>query len=126
MGAKGHRDPLAVECPKCRAPKGEPCVVLGTLTGEEPEKGQFAEAHRARRDTADSTPKVLIKAPKIPTCKCTNHMGAHKSLYRTQVAAVQWAARSPRVRGMRMEPYRCPTSDGWHLRTPRQMAGGVA
>lgn len=53
-------------------------------------------------------------------CRCRNHLGSPKQQHRSRAAAVQWAVRSSRVRGMRLEPYRCPTSNRWHIRTARE------
>lgn len=51
-------------------------------------------------------------------CGCRNHLGRAKQLHRSRLAALTWATRAAK-HGMRLEPYRCPTTRGWHIRTAR-------
>lgn len=103
-------DPLGVKCPRCHAAPGTPCYTAGT--------------HKDRRRWAEDDAAVqrLIEQnrPSTDGCQCRNHLGHPKAQYRTAIAAVAWAARGKRgTRGLRMEPYRCPTSECWHIRTAR-------
>ncbi|MCR6706510.1 MAG: hypothetical protein NVV66_18105 [Cellulomonas sp.] len=108
-------DALIVACPKCRAAVGDPCVALGTLSGD----CNFNGVHRARQAIA-----IANETPVPPrargACTCVNHLGTPKAQHKTRAAALQWATRTRRVQGMRLEPYPCPTTDRWHIRSARQ------
>ncbi len=108
-----HAAALAAGCPTCGAAPGKACRRLGGPRGGSP-RGGFHK-HRVKLATP-STP------PTKPKCECTNHLGHPKAQHKTRQAAITWALRSTRKRGlagMRFEPYHCPTSDSWHIRTAR-------
>lgn len=68
-----------------------------------------------------ASPKAKSKH-KPSACRCTNHMGGPKMRHRSREAALLWALRQPAragFAGMRLEPYQCPTSSCWHIRTAR-------
>jgi len=101
-------DPLSVPCPRCGVSLGKMCRI-----------GQGT--HRDRWGLA----KARAREHHPPTktgCQCTNHMGGAKVQHRSRAAAVAWVLRSRAPKGMRYEPYRCPSSDKWHIRTARQEA----
>jgi len=56
------------------------------------------------------------------TCACRNHLGGPKVQHRSREVAIRWALRYGPVQGLRLEPYRCPTSGCWHIRTARREA----
>lgn len=60
-------------------------------------------------------------APQTVTavCECRNHRGNPKVSHPTKNAAIHWSLTDRKVRGLRLEFYRCPTTDAWHVRTAR-------
>jgi hypothetical protein len=111
--AKLNEAALTVICPQCWAKPGQPCRPSSKTHG----------VRRTRAQDDAILAKQLAKRAEQgkPACACRNHLGRPKVGYRTRERAVQWALTSKRdIKGMRMEPYRCPTSEKWHMRTAKE------
>lgn len=96
---------LAVRCPACGAPPTVGCYLTGDQT------------HRLRKQFAKQIRTYI-------GCRCNNHMGTPKAQHKSRAAALQWCIRGAAKRGvagMRFEPYPCPTSNRWHIRTARKV-----
>jgi hypothetical protein len=104
-------DPLVSGCPVCWAKPGQPC---------RPCPGTHRERLKAAEALAHARRVLAEKAERSPGCQCANHMGTPKQRHKTKAAALRWAVSRTAVRGMRLEPYRCPTTPGvWHVRTAK-------
>ncbi len=55
------------------------------------------------------------------TCNCTAFDGRKKTLYATEGEAKCQADKIMAKENVRLETYRCPHSDGWHLRRQRNL-----
>lgn len=105
-------DPKTVTCPVCWASVGIRCYAT-TNNG----------IHKARRKLArDDANRELIEAARAEalahTCQCRNHLGRPKTKHKNCAVAVKWMTKQAK-RGMRLEVYRCPREDVWHVRTAK-------
>jgi hypothetical protein len=117
--ARRVMSPLDVICPSCWAKPGNPCSTL-----------KAGSVHKTRRQHAEAKAYELSLTGRS-VCTCTNHLGRPKVQHKSKQAALTWMLKHRQVRGMRLEPYRCPTSNRWHVRTARkrveaQKVGAVA
>lgn len=55
----------------------------------------------------------------MSACNCRNHLGRPKQQHATKTKALVWIVRTGMRHGMTLEPYPCPTSKKWHVRTRR-------